>query len=236
MHTEFGQPFTQLLTTSGTDPEPIRAFYDQLENVKWATESLFNSLSEPGQYSSPGTPMHEYSSRRVALSAESLRTNSQIAYIEGLQLLNELCVPTSSAAARIGALRLLEPRQMTMDRHALEEIKGKYVRELANVVAKKATLKQDGSRLLDEEANRLQAETNELLAIKEADLTTGDIVIEYDGKSITGMSDIVPTLSDTRVGEVLRIIYLRLDPKSGRFVRHSASIKGGSLGAGIMPI
>ena len=73
-------------------------------------------------------------------------------------------------------------------------------------------------------------------AAQEANLKTGDIIIEYEGKPVAKMDAILNALNDSREGEANRITYLRLQPEAGRFTRHISVVKGGPLGAGIMPI
>ncbi|MGI0025189.1 MAG: PDZ domain-containing protein, partial [Nitrososphaera sp.] len=66
-------------------------------------------------------------------------------------------------------------------------------------------------------------------------LQVGDILISYDGKLTPGNPEFIPALKDAHSGEPVKVEYLRLDEK-GRFHRRTATLAGGSLGAGAMPV
>lgn len=68
-----------------------------------------------------------------------------------------------------------------------------------------------------------------------AGLQVGDIVIDYAGHLITDMNAMVSGLRDAPAGDPLRLVYLRMND-AGVFKRRTASVRGGPLGAGYMPI
>ncbi|KST64913.1 PDZ domain-containing protein [Mastigocoleus testarum] len=68
-----------------------------------------------------------------------------------------------------------------------------------------------------------------------AGIAVGDIVIDYAGRSIKGMDDLVCALRDALTGELVRITYLRMQD-DGNFIRKTQTIVHGVLGVGFVPI
>jgi C-terminal processing protease CtpA/Prc len=71
-------------------------------------------------------------------------------------------------------------------------------------------------------------------SVAKVGLQVGDIVIEYGGRVITGMNDLVEVQNNASKGKSLSLIYLRLG-KDGRFQRRSTTVIN-PMGAGFMPI
>ncbi|HEX6039053.1 DUF4062 domain-containing protein [Longimicrobium sp.] len=69
-----------------------------------------------------------------------------------------------------------------------------------------------------------------------AGLAVGDVVIEYNGRRVSGSREMTEELGRTRPGDFVRMSCLRLHPSSGRFTQLGLSVEGGPLGAGLMPV
>jgi hypothetical protein len=69
----------------------------------------------------------------------------------------------------------------------------------------------------------------------QAGIPVGAIVIDYGGRSIQNMDDLVTALKQIPSGEPTRLTYLEMD-KFLTFQRQTKTIIGGPLGAGFMPI
>jgi hypothetical protein len=68
-----------------------------------------------------------------------------------------------------------------------------------------------------------------------AGLGVGDIIIEYHGYPISGMSNYLEASNAVGTAQSVSMVWLRLDP-SNKFKRYQRTIPAGSLGAGLMPI
>ena len=313
LRSDFGKSLIQVLIDAKIDVKPVRNFYDQIAEVQWATESLFNALAEPAR-DKAGTESiwQDYYVQRIALAVETLTQRSEGAYIAGLRALYVLEAAPSDVNTELASLRYLEPNSLP-DKVTLEQLLKKNFAKIENLVNRKSLLQEESQRLLEQETKNFGPDVEKKLEIKPTDswnevtgkaislrqfgrlteamsafykygqmfastdptaeryantalaftqqikslgleggvyvyrilekgvasdagLEVGDIIIEYDGNIIKGMNEMVPALSNSREGEIKRITYLRLESKTGRFTRHSSSIKGGPIGAGTMPI
>jgi hypothetical protein len=73
-------------------------------------------------------------------------------------------------------------------------------------------------------------------AARAAEMAVGDVIVEYNGRSICGTQDITAELALTRPGSYVRVSCVRYDRSQGRFSRISSDVRGGPLGAGLRPI
>lgn len=73
-------------------------------------------------------------------------------------------------------------------------------------------------------------------AARAAGLAVGDVIVEYNGRTIQRMPEMMEEMAATRPGNWVRVSYLRHDDATGRFTPEIASVEGGPLGAGMMPI
>lgn len=69
-----------------------------------------------------------------------------------------------------------------------------------------------------------------------AGVEVGDLIVEYNGRAVPNMPEMVSALAETHAGDYVRATVLRLDRETGRFSRRTVSVEGGALGAGLMPI
>lgn len=312
LRSDLSRTLVQMLIDAGVEVRTVRYFYDQLGEVQWATESLFNALAESTNESQrTETTWREYYANRVDLAVQTLKQRSESAHLAGLSALHTLGVAPSEAKSELASLKHLNPRELA-DHTTLQLLLTQNDAQFENLVLRKKALQEKGEGLLEKDLKKF-GEVNALLVVKptdkwnevvgkavslrqlgriteamaafhnygqmfagtdstatgyantamtftqqikslgltggvyvfqvlpngaagEAGMTLGDVIIEYDGKAITGMNDIAAVLSGSREGELKRFSYLRLDPKTGRFAHHTGVIKGGPLGAGIMPI
>lgn len=70
---------------------------------------------------------------------------------------------------------------------------------------------------------------------EEAGFKVGDIIIDYNGKIIKEMDDLITSLRDSQKGELVKITFLRLNDDSS-FTRETRTVAGGLIGIGFMPI
>jgi hypothetical protein len=72
-------------------------------------------------------------------------------------------------------------------------------------------------------------------AAAQAGLRIGDILLDYAGKTIHNMDDLMTIFRAVPAGNTVKIVYLRMD-KTGRFTRLTGLMISGPAGAGFMPI
>ena len=70
---------------------------------------------------------------------------------------------------------------------------------------------------------------------KKAGFKVGDIIIDYNGKVIKEMDDLITSLRDSQKEELVKITFLRLNNDSS-FTRETKTVTGGMIGIGFMPI
>jgi hypothetical protein len=72
-------------------------------------------------------------------------------------------------------------------------------------------------------------------AAQSAGITTGDILIGYNGQTIVGADQATQTIQSVPAGIEVSVEWLRVDA-SGQLVRQQARVPSGTLGVGMMPI
>jgi hypothetical protein len=72
-------------------------------------------------------------------------------------------------------------------------------------------------------------------AASKAGLRVGDILVAYGGRPVPGMVEIGDALHGAAPADSVRVDYLRLSA-DGRFLRDTATVPGGPLGVGMMPV
>jgi len=175
LRSEFGQPMVQLLAQSGSDPETVRAFYDQLPETQWATEALLDTLTLPAEGDAQEL---DYRKRRVRLALDTLRNRSRLAHVAGLRALNTLAVSAQEVNLKLMTLVRLEPRQL-VSQAEFQELWSKLLVEAQKLTGERGLL-QDESKRLRGAALEKYRQLDEQLKIKPND-TWSEVV----GKAIS---------------------------------------------------
>jgi PDZ domain len=155
----------------GINMDDVHFFYNQLNEVVWASDSLVETLTEVDQ--DYGNDWNDYYEEKVKLGVATLENRSQIAYIGGLILLNELELTVNSSEDSLKNIANLEPRQV-IDNGIATDLLSKLSQDAKEISTKRTELVSKGEELLATSLREIET-INEELIIKPTD--TWDIVV-----------------------------------------------------------
>lgn len=157
------QPGTVLLQLAGegvVDATTLRFFYDQLDEVTWATESLFSVLGERAEESD--ARWQEYYAKSVQVAVALVENRSAFAQVAGLQLVEAL-----ATSAPIGTEAPISFAHLAAAPLLTTESASRYLTKLANDAARlqreRQALLAEGDRLLEEDLKTYEALNQELV-------------------------------------------------------------------------
>lgn len=150
----------QLVSESELDETSLRFFYDQLGEVRWATEILLDDLAKvpTGEESA----WVAYYQKRVALAVDTLKNRSALAQISGLTLLFALQTLHPPATANLSTL-ISVTAELPTEPQAATQLLAQLAMETANLQAQRMALVAEGERLLDDDLKTYEAINQELV-------------------------------------------------------------------------
>ncbi len=102
-------PLLQVLLDAGASGEPVQTFYAGLTEVERVTDSLLTTLESAGQVDASDEAERTYAADSVALAQRLVRNRTQLAYLDGLRLLDTL--GAAGVSADLSDIKSLEPRR-----------------------------------------------------------------------------------------------------------------------------
>lgn len=144
---EAREPLIQVLIDGNADPERVRVFYNNLNEVQDASEPLFQELSTASQ-ASTDPKVIIYHKKRVKLAVERLMNRSQIAHLSGLMVLDSLQIPLPEIQERLSALQYLEPRRLINQGEA-SRLLAEQLKQMERLVVERAAIVEEAKTLRD---------------------------------------------------------------------------------------
>lgn len=163
---EVQAPLIQVLVDGNADPERVRAFYNNLDEVRDVSESLFQELATASQASTDPKVISHHK-KRIKLAVERLMNRSQIAYLSGLMVLDSLQIPLPEAQDRLNAFQYLEPRRL-ISQHEASQLLAEQVKEMERLLAERAAIVEEAKTLRDSKLDEY-SKINESLIINPSD-------------------------------------------------------------------
>jgi len=142
------QPLLQLASESALDETDLRFFYQQLGEVQWASEILFEDLAQVP--TEQGEAWTDYYQKRVALAVATLKNRAALAQVSGLNLLFGLQNIYPAATAELTTLIEFTPTLPTEPTSA-NQLLAQLATETATLQQQRVDLIAEGEQLLNQE-------------------------------------------------------------------------------------
>ncbi len=154
------QLLLQLAGESELDESSLRFFYQQLGEVQWASEILFEDLAEvPTEESEVWAA---YEQKRVALAVATLKNRSALAQVSGLSLLFVLQDNYPAATADLTSL-IQFSQALPTDPAKANQLLAQLATERASLQQQRVALVAQGEELLDQDLKIYEAISQELI-------------------------------------------------------------------------
>ncbi|WP_204136946.1 PDZ domain-containing protein [Halomicronema sp. CCY15110] len=165
---EVREPLIQVLLDGNVDASRVEAFYNRLTEVRDASESLLQELSEAAEVKQSDHPdLVAHHEKRVKLAIRKLENRSQLAHLSALMLLDSLESPLPDAQAKLSTLKVLTPSELIPQRE-MAPLMAAAVSEAEQLVAQRAALLEEAKKLRDAALDDY-AQVNESLVIRASD-------------------------------------------------------------------
>lgn len=218
---------------------PISEFNDKIVSLKYLKPNkLLNNSELLKKEQELLTESHKLLSEKKNLIDEKKKTLEAI--LEKYKNVNELLeIQTSDTWNQvIGKARALRKLGRTTEAAAAFSRYGEmfsdkdptakqYANEAQLFTIQLPKLKIDGGVYIYEVSKNSIAEKSKL--------KVGDIIVNYNGKNISEMDDLITALRDYQKGTLVTITFLRLDV-NGNFITETKTVVGGMIGIGFKPI
>lgn len=159
---EVREPLIQVLVDGNANPEKVRAFYNNLTEVKDVSESLFQELSTAAQETSTNPKIIAHQEKSVKLAIETLINRSQTAHIYGLSMLDSLKIPLPNAQERLSYLQHLEPNHLVSPDKA-SQLLAKQIKEIQRLIKERVGIVEEADVILDNKLNEYEQLSDKLI-------------------------------------------------------------------------
>ncbi|MDB9529573.1 PDZ domain-containing protein [Oscillatoria sp. CS-180] len=165
---EVREPLIQVLLDGNVNASRVEAFYSRLTEVRDASESLLQELSEAAEVKHSNNPdLVTHHEKRVKLAIRKLENRSQLAHLSALMLLDNLESPLADAKAKLSTLKVLAPREL-LPQQEVAPLMATAVSEGEQLVVQRAALLEEAKKLRDAALDDY-AQVNESLVIQDSD-------------------------------------------------------------------
>ena len=148
LNTQYGEALIKILQDGKVNPEPVRAFYNNIIEVQYTSESLLNALSEGESKGSENQKIIAYYERSTNLEIERLKNRSQIAHLSGLLVLNRLNIKLKNIDTELATFEYLEPRKL-INTSQLEKLLTQRTQEAGKLLKERIALVEETKELRD---------------------------------------------------------------------------------------